>query len=184
MSKEVRDFSNVSEEIRYRSVLRELVQNNKDRCEEFWDNDEAEKTEYVLQRLDEEIGTLKRRRVMEERAEILSRKEEYKRKFKEIWESISEEKKDMWTIGEWDADDEDSLRIQELKKWFLGNRLYEKLKDMSEEAGWGRYYCSCWCLGNCCMCHELDYWNDLDEEKKISCDSDVRWLLDIVIREE
>ena len=134
MNKEVRDFSNVSEEIRYRSVLRELVQNNKDRCEEFWDNDEAEKTEYVLQRLDEEIGTLKRRRVMEERAEILSRKEEYKRKFKEIWESISEEKKDMWTIGEWDADDEDSLRIQELKKWFLGNRLYEKLKDMSEEA--------------------------------------------------
>lgn len=120
----------------------------------------------------------------EERVEILSRREEYKRKFKELWESISEEKKHMWVLGEYDDEDEDMCRIQELKRWYLGDRLYKKVQELERDAEWIHVYCKCWCVGNCCLCRDLDYWDELNEEIKGTYDSDVRWLLDNVIREE
>lgn len=48
----------LEEELKYQQTLRELVQNNKDRNEEVWDEDEASKTEWVLQKIDEKIHGL------------------------------------------------------------------------------------------------------------------------------
>lgn len=48
----------LEKELKYQQTLRELVQNNKDRNEEVWDEDEASKTEWVLQEIDEKIHGL------------------------------------------------------------------------------------------------------------------------------
>ena len=50
----------LEKELKYQQTLRELVQNNKDRNEEAWDEDEdeASKTEWVLQEIDEKIQGL------------------------------------------------------------------------------------------------------------------------------
>lgn len=48
----------LEKELKYQHTLRELVQNNKDRNEEVWDEDEASKTEWVLQEIDEKIHGL------------------------------------------------------------------------------------------------------------------------------
>lgn len=48
----------LEKELKYQQTLRELVQNNKDRNEEAWDEDEASKTEWVLQEIDEKIHGL------------------------------------------------------------------------------------------------------------------------------
>lgn len=48
----------LEKELKYQQTLRELVQNNKDRNEEVWDEDEASKTEWVLQEIDEKIRGL------------------------------------------------------------------------------------------------------------------------------
>lgn len=48
----------LEKELKYQQTLRELVQNNKDRNEEVWDEDEASKTEWVLQEIDEKIWGL------------------------------------------------------------------------------------------------------------------------------
>ena len=48
----------LEKELNYQQTLRELVQNNKDRNEEVWDEDEASKTEWVLQEIDEKIHGL------------------------------------------------------------------------------------------------------------------------------
>lgn len=48
----------LEKELKYQQTLRELVQNNKDRNEEVWDEDEASKTECVLQEIDEKIQGL------------------------------------------------------------------------------------------------------------------------------
>lgn len=48
----------LEKELKYQQTLRELVQNNKDRNEEVWDEDEASKTEWVLHEIDEKIHGL------------------------------------------------------------------------------------------------------------------------------
>ena len=48
----------LEKELKYQQTLRELVQNNKDRNEEVWDEDEASKTEWVLQEINEKIRSL------------------------------------------------------------------------------------------------------------------------------
>lgn len=48
----------LEKELKYQRTLRELVQNNKDRNEEVWDEDEASKTKLVLQQIDEKIKSL------------------------------------------------------------------------------------------------------------------------------
>ncbi len=48
----------LEKELKYQQTLRELVQNNKDRNEEAWDEDEASKTAWVLQEIDEKIRGL------------------------------------------------------------------------------------------------------------------------------
>ena len=48
----------LEKELKYQQTLRELVQNNKERNEEVWDEDEASKTEWVLQEIDEKIQSL------------------------------------------------------------------------------------------------------------------------------
>ena len=48
----------LEKELKYQQTLRELVQNNKDRNEEVWDEDETSKTEWVLQEIDEKIHGL------------------------------------------------------------------------------------------------------------------------------
>ena len=48
----------LEKELKYQQTLRELVQNNKDRNEEVWDEDEASKTEWVLQEIDKKIHGL------------------------------------------------------------------------------------------------------------------------------
>lgn len=48
----------LEKELKYQRTLRELVQNNKDRNEEVWDEDEASKTEWVLQEIDKKIHGL------------------------------------------------------------------------------------------------------------------------------
>lgn len=48
----------LEKELKYQQTLRELVQNNKDRNEEVLDEDEASKTEWVLQEIDEKIQGL------------------------------------------------------------------------------------------------------------------------------
>ena len=48
----------LEKELKYQQTLRELVQNNKDRNEEVWDEDEASKTEWILQEIDEKIQCL------------------------------------------------------------------------------------------------------------------------------
>lgn len=48
----------LEKELKYQQTLRELVQNNKDRNEEVWDEDEASKTEWVLQEINEKIHGL------------------------------------------------------------------------------------------------------------------------------
>lgn len=45
----------LEKELKYQQTLRELVQNNKDRNEEAWDEDEASKTERVLRGLEEDL---------------------------------------------------------------------------------------------------------------------------------
>ena len=45
-------------ELKYQQTLRELVQNDKDRNEERWDEDKASETEWVLQEIDENIRGL------------------------------------------------------------------------------------------------------------------------------
>ena len=48
----------LEKELKYQQTLRELVQNNKDRNEGVWDEDEASKTEWVLQEIDKKIQGL------------------------------------------------------------------------------------------------------------------------------
>ena len=48
----------LEKELKYQRTLRELVQNNKDRNKEVWDEDEASKTKWVLQQIDEKIKDL------------------------------------------------------------------------------------------------------------------------------
>lgn len=48
----------LEKELKYQQTLRELAQNNKDRNEEAWDEDEASKTELVLQEIDKKIQGL------------------------------------------------------------------------------------------------------------------------------
>lgn len=48
----------LEKELKYQRTLRELIQNNKDRNEEVWDEDEASKTEWVLQEINEKIQGL------------------------------------------------------------------------------------------------------------------------------
>lgn len=48
----------LEKELKYQQTLRELVQNNKDRNKEVWDEDEASKTEWVLQEIAKKIQGL------------------------------------------------------------------------------------------------------------------------------
>lgn len=48
----------LEKELKHQQTLRKLVQNIKDRNEEVWDEDEASKTEWVLQEIDENIRGL------------------------------------------------------------------------------------------------------------------------------
>lgn len=64
MSIEVKLFEimrkqSLEEELKYNETLRELIENNKLRNQDVWEKDEAEKTEYCLERLNEKIESLK-----------------------------------------------------------------------------------------------------------------------------
>lgn len=48
----------LEEDLKYQKTLKELIQNNKDRNEDFWDDDEAEKTAWVLEKINETIKGL------------------------------------------------------------------------------------------------------------------------------
>ena len=50
----------LEEELKYQKTLRELIQNNKDRNEDVWDEDEAEKTAWVLTAIDQKIDELEK----------------------------------------------------------------------------------------------------------------------------
>ena len=51
----------LEEDLKYQKTLRELIQNNKDRNEDVWDKDEAEKTTWVLTEIDQKIDELEKR---------------------------------------------------------------------------------------------------------------------------
>lgn len=48
----------LEDDLRYQKTLRELIQNNKDRNEDVWDEDESEKTTWVLEKINETIKEL------------------------------------------------------------------------------------------------------------------------------
>lgn len=119
--------------------------------------------------------------IADERKEIEGRKEEYMRRWRELWNSLSEEKRDMFAAGEVSDDDADRLKIQELKRWYLGDKLYEKLRGFEREDDNVSDYCVCWCVGECCLCYDLDYWDGLEKEEKELYDEDVRMLVDNIV---
>lgn len=119
------------------------------------------------------------------REEIRSRRAEYLRKFKELWESISDEKKELFMGGEVAEDDTDRLKIQELKRWYLGEEMYNKFKEYTSKGaddvcGYGH----CWCVNECRMCGCLDFWMALGAEDRNLYDGDVQVALDEIAEEE
>ena len=103
-----------------------------------------------------------------EERRIELRREEYVNRWKAIWQGISENKQHLMEMGFIDSADEDMVKILELKKWYLGKRLYKIAKklrydvDGVNELWWVNY----WCLSEDCLCHG-DVLADMKEDTKI-----------------